>query len=89
MPPTYQEFLVCGLSTQKRLARILTKLLRMDDDGLRNSSAEQSVIRLGFLGRVRIEEVVGAIGSISVPRHRRLLKKLSEYLIKNRKKYRA
>ena len=80
LPPTYQEFLVCGLSTQKRLARNFDETIKNGDNGLRLVT-EQSVIRLGFLGRVRIEEAVGRIGSISVPRHRRLLKKLGEYLI--------
>lgn len=81
LPPTYEEFLVCGLSTRGRLAGNFDERIRNGEDGVRLAS-EESVIRLGFLGRVRREEVVGRRGSISVVRHRRLLKKLSEYLVK-------
>lgn len=80
LPPTYEEFLVCGLSTRGRLADNFDEKIRNGDNGVRLAS-EESVIRLGFLGRVRREEVVGRRGSISVVRHRRLLKKLSEYLV--------
>lgn len=81
--PTYNEFLVCGLSTKvNRFNKVLDeKVTPNDEKGLKGLRASQSVIRLGFLGRVRIEEIAGRIGSISVPRHRRLLKKLSEYLV--------
>ena len=81
LPPTYEEFLVCGLSTRGRLADNFDERIRNGDNGVR-LTAEESVIRLGFLGRVRREDVVGRRGSISVPRHRRLLKKLGEYLVK-------
>ena len=82
--PTYNEFLVCGLSTKvNRFNEVLDeKVSPNEEKGLQGLKASQSMIRLGFLGRVRIEEIAGRIGSISVPRHRRLLKKLGEYLVK-------
>lgn len=83
LPPTYEEFLVCGLSTRGRLAGNFDERIRNGEDGVRLTS-EESVIRLGFLGRVRREEVVGRRGSISVVRHRRLLKKLGEYLVNSK-----
>lgn len=83
LPPTYEEFLVCGLSTRGRLADNFDEKIRNGENGVRLAS-EESVIRLGFLGRVRREEVVGRRGSISVVRHRRLLKKLSEYLVNSK-----
>jgi mRNA interferase MazF len=82
LPPTYREFLVCGVSSQvARVNEDLDEIVRSVDDGLR-LNAKESVIRLGFLGRVRVEEIVGRIGSITAVRHRRLLKKLGEYLVK-------
>jgi mRNA interferase MazF len=81
LPPTYSEFLVCGLTTKvNRFDKILDEIVTPNDDNLKKLPAAQSVIRPGFLSRVRIEEITGRIGSISVVRHRRLLKKLSEYL---------
>jgi mRNA interferase MazF len=43
---------------------------------------EESLIRLGFLVVVPRAKIVGSIGSISSERHRRLLQRLSEYLVK-------
>ena len=82
--PTYNEFLVCGLSTKvNRFNEVLDeKVSPNKEKGLQGLKASQSMIRLGFLGRVRIEEIAGRIGSISVPLHRRLLKKLGGYLVK-------
>ena len=85
MPPNYQEFLVCGLSSDMNLhVEDFDEIVTPKNDTnekLGNLQCE-SVIRLGFLDRVRTEIVRGSIGSISVERHRRLLKKLSDYLVK-------
>lgn len=86
LPPTYNEFLVCGLSTQvkNRCVEDFDEIVLNEDakgDNLAGLRAAQSVIRLGFLDRVRKDEIVGRIGSISAVRHRRLLRKLSEYLV--------
>ena len=82
LPPNYQEFLVCGLSTRLGLCtKGFDEIVKPSDDNLQQLQAD-SVIRLGFLDRVRIREIKGAIGSISPKRHRRLLQKLSDYLVK-------
>ena len=82
LPPTYREFLVCGLTTKvNRFDEILDEIVTQNDDGLKKLPAPKSVIRPGFLSRVRIEEIAGRIGSISAVRHRRLLKKLGKYLV--------
>ena len=82
LPPTYSEFLVCGLTTKvKRFNEVLDERVTQQDLGFQRPRASTSVIRLGFLDRVQKEEIVGRIGAISVPLHRRLLKKLSDYLI--------
>lgn len=89
LPPTYREFLVCGLTTKlNRFDKILDEIVDRNDpnENLKNLPAPQSVIRPGFLSRVRIEEIAGRIGSISAARHRRLLKKLSEYLVEQKRK---
>ena len=82
MPSNYNEFLVCCISSQTHLYidgfdEIVTPI----DDNLGALRSNPSVIRLGFLDRVRIWEVRGSIGSISPERHRRLLKRLSKYLV--------
>ena len=81
MPGNYQEFLVCGLSTQLGLCtKDFDEIVKPSDDNLQQLKAD-SVIRLGFLARVRIWEIKGSIGSISKERHRRLLERLSKYLV--------
>lgn len=84
MPPTYNEFLVCALTSKvnQYFYKGFDEIVSPQDDNLKKLNVQQSVIRLGFLGRIRIKEIKGSIGSISVVRHRRLLKKLSDYLIK-------
>ena len=83
MPPTYNEFLVCALTSRvnQHYFKGFDEIVTPQDDNLKKLTAQQSVIRPGFLGRIRIKEIEGSIGSISVVRHRRLLKKLSNYLI--------
>ena len=81
LPPTYNELLVCGLSSNTSLyVEGFDEIVTPNDDRLGNLQCP-SVIRLGFLTRIRIGTVRGVIGTISVTRHRRLLKKLSDYLI--------
>lgn len=40
-----------------------------------------SVIRLGFLAVLLRKNIVGSVGAVSSERHRRLLERLSAYLI--------
>ena len=89
LPPTYyKEFLVCGISSQiTRTEANFDEVVGNTVDNSVKLNAKQSVIRVGFLGRIRTEEIVGSIGEISTVRHRRLLKKLSEYLVNS--KYRV
>ena len=84
LPPDYQDFLVCGISSQTtRYQANFDEIVEREFDNV-NLRSEQSVIRLGFLGRIGTTEIVGNIGSISVVRHRRLLKKLGEYLVNSK-----
>lgn len=79
--PGHGDLLVCAVSTQLRQC-----VEGFDEIVDPNKTpglglTRKSVIRLGCLGRVESHESPGRIGHISVPQHRRLLKKLSDYLI--------
>jgi mRNA interferase MazF len=83
MPP-YRDMLVCGVSTQ--LHREVTGFDEVigptDPDYPATGLRSASLIRLGFLAVLPRSAVLGSIGAISSKRHKRLLKKLAEYLIK-------
>jgi mRNA interferase MazF len=76
------DFLVCGISTQLRQqVAAFDELISPGDPDFKSSGLlAQSLIRLGFLMIVPNREMVGAIGSVSPERHRRLLHALSDYL---------
>jgi len=83
MPP-YRDFLVCGVSTQ------LHQHVQDFDEIISPSHADfagsgvmsESLIRLGFLAVLPRSRVLGSIGAISSERRKRLLKRLSDYLVK-------
>ena len=81
--PPFQDMLVCGVSTQihQEVENFDEIIGVTDDDFVSSSLVGKSLIRLGFLTAVPQSQIVGAIGSISVARHRRLLEKLSTFLI--------
>ncbi len=83
MPP-YGDLLVCGVSSQLRQqVEDFDELIdRSDTDFAQSGLDPSSLIRLGFLALVTPKRVFGMIGSISPERHRRLLEKLSAYLVK-------
>ena len=82
--PAYGDLLVCGISTQlhQEVKGFDELILRSDSDFDESSLKSDSVIRLGFLALLPTKDIIGTIGSISPERHRRLLKTLSDYLIK-------
>ena len=82
MPP-FQDMLVCGVSSQlhQEVKDFDETIAPTDDDFVASSLAGKSLIRLGFLTVVPQSQILGVIGSVSSTRHRRLLKKLSDYLI--------
>lgn len=82
MPP-FQDMLVCGVSTQLRQeVKDFDEIISPTDSDFKTSSlVGKSLLRLGFLTVVPQSQIVGVIGSISSTRHRRLLKKLSNYLV--------
>ena len=82
MPP-FRVVLICGVSTQLRqTAKDFDDLISPSDaDFVSSGLKEESLIRLGYLVVVPRSKIVGSIGSISLERHKRLLQRLSEYLV--------
>jgi mRNA interferase MazF len=82
MPP-FKDVLVCGVSTQlHQFSKDFDELISTNDDDFAESGLKaESLIRLGFLTVIPHNKVVGSIGSISSERHKRLLQRLSDYLV--------
>jgi mRNA interferase MazF len=84
MPP-YRDLLVCGVSTQlhQQVKGFDEIILPTDTDFPLSGLLSESLIRLGFLAVLPSKSIAGSIGAISSKRHQRLLKTLSNYLVKN------
>jgi mRNA interferase MazF len=84
MPP-YNDLLVCGISTQlPQFVPDFDELVTSKDPDFATSGLmRDSVVRLSFLAVVPSRAVIGNIGSIAADRHRRLLHRLSAYLVEN------
>lgn len=82
MPP-FQDALVCGISSQThQIAPDFDELITSDDsDYAASGLVNDSLIRLGFLAVLPRRNIIGSIGSISSERHKRLLYRLSDYLL--------
>ena len=81
--PPFRDVLICGVSTQLRqVVKDFDEIIsRSDADFGSSGLREESLVRLGFLVVVPRNKIVGTIGSISPQRHKRLLQRLSEYLV--------
>lgn len=79
----YQDFLVCGVSTQTQseVPGFDDLVVSSDPDYGSSSLRADSLIRLGFLAVLPRSAVIGTIGTISNERHRKLLTRLSDYLL--------
>ncbi len=82
--PLYRDVLVCGVSTQlhQEVKGFDEVVQSFDPDFGSSGLRSTSLIRLGFLAVLPRSEVIGSIGSISSQRHKRLLKTLSDYLVR-------
>ena len=81
--PPYGDMLVCGVSTQvhQLVHGFDVQISRSDADFSASGLLADSVIRLGFLAVLPRQSILGSIGAISPERHRRLLHRLSTYLV--------
>jgi mRNA interferase MazF len=81
--PPYQDFLVCGVSTQlhQQVEGFDDIISPCDPDFAVSGLRSQSLIRLSFLAVLPRNQIIGSIGAISSERHQRLLKTLSDYLV--------
>ena len=79
----YGDLLICGISTQlRREVNGFDEIVSPDDSDFASSGlSTASLVRLGYLITVPRNRIPGKIGSISSERHRRLLERLSEYLV--------
>ncbi len=82
--PPFNDALLCGISTQlaRAVAGFDELITLQDEDFVSSGLVAASVIRLGFLVVLPQSQLIGSIGRISLERRKRLLKNLSEYLVK-------
>jgi mRNA interferase MazF len=82
MPP-FQDWLVCGVSTQLAQAVVgFDEVIGQSDPDFATSGLKSaSLVRLGFLAVLPRRTLVGTIGSISAERYAGLVKRLSDYLV--------
>jgi mRNA interferase MazF len=81
MPP-FGDWLVCGVSTQvqQQFAGFDEVIETSHPDFSGSGLKASSLIRLGYLAVLPARDLLGAIGSISLERHRRLLENLRRHL---------
>jgi mRNA interferase MazF len=81
MPP-FQDFLVCGISTQiQQAVPNFDETITPAESDFRTSGLKAaSLIRLGYLAVLPRSEFKGRIGSVSAARRQRLLTRLSDFL---------
>ncbi len=80
--PKFNDFLVCGISTQlNQYVRDFDEIMLDTDLGFSNTGLKQSsLIRLGFLAVIPIQKIPGNIGFINSFTHKNLLLRLAHYL---------
>jgi len=83
MPP-FGDMLVCGVSTQlHHYVQGFDEIITPEDADFASSGLiAASLIRLSFLAILPRRAIAGSIGSIAPERHKRLLKALSTYLVR-------
>jgi len=84
LPPPYNDFLVCGISSQlhQKINDFDDLISENDDDFKKSGIIKESIIRLSFLAVTSVNIIAGTIGKISEQRHQKLLRRLSDYLVK-------
>ncbi len=81
--PGYNDFLVCGISTQ--IHQLIKNFDELIDETSKNfiqtGLRQSSIIRLGFLAVIPNYKIAGSIGRIDLALHKNLLERLAKYLI--------
>lgn len=80
--PKYQDFLVCGISTQiHQFIKDFDEILN-EEEGFFDKTGlhKTSIIRLFFLAVVSAESISGSIGKIPRGLHKKLLERLAMFL---------
>ncbi len=81
--PGYNDFLVCGISTQlHQLVKNFDELIDENNNNFIQTGLRQSsLIRLGFLAVIPNNMIPGTIGRIDSALHKNLLERLAKYLM--------
>ena len=81
--PRYNDYLVCGISTQlHQIVEDFDELIDKNSTNFVHSGLRQaSIIRLGFLSVIPHNKIAGGIGRIDSLLHNNLLKRLADYLM--------
>ena len=82
--PGYNDFLVCGISTQlQQLIKDFDELIDEKNSNFYQTGLRQSsIIRLGFLAVIPDNKIPGSIGRIELALHKNLLERLAKWLLK-------
>ena len=80
--PKYNDFLVCGISTQiNQNIKDADEILSEDDINFNQTGLHKtSVIRIFFLAVVSSQNISGSIGNIPIRLHKDLLQRLAKFL---------
>ena len=83
--PGFRDLLVCGFSTQlsPQVTGFDEIILASDSEFALSGLATASLIRLGFLTLLPRGKVAGTIRAVTMERHGRLLRRLSQYLVEH------
>jgi len=84
--PGHGDWLGCGISTQlHEFIQGFDLILDLSHTDFKASGLKlPGVIRLGFLSSIPSQKILGAIGNLSDPTVKELLKNLSNYLLKEK-----
>jgi len=80
--PPYDDFLVCGITTQldNAVDSLDEVVARSDPDFLSSGLKTASLIRVAYLALLPVARFKGRIGSVAEPRRKRLLNALATFL---------
>lgn len=81
--PGYNDFLVCGISTQlHQFIKNFDEIIDEKSDAFIETGLRQSsIIRLGFLAVIVNHKIAGSIGNINKNLYKTLLNRLGNFLI--------